>query len=129
MYVAAARVALRIDHSHSLKEKRAVIRRLKTRVQERLHVTLAEVGSLDVWQRAELGAAVVSGDRSKAVEVLDAVVRMLSEEPACELLAQRRELIRLDAGDDLPTEVTTGATPSDTTFSPPAHWLAAEDES
>ncbi len=142
MYVAAARLALRIDHSHSLKEKRAVIRRIKARVQERLHVALSEVGSLDVWQRAELGAAVVSGDRSKANEVLDAVVRMLSEEPACELLAQRRELIRLDAGDDLTTEVTTGPkmerpsersergpSPLDTTFSPPAHWLAAEDES
>ncbi len=129
MYVAAARLALRIDHSHSLKEKRAVIRRLKARVQERLHVGLTEVGSLDAWQRAELGAAVVSGDRSKANEVLDAVVRMLSEEPACELLAQRREVMRLDAGDDLSSEGVAGTTPLDTTFSPPAHWLAAEDES
>ncbi len=128
MYVAAARVALRIDHSHSLKEKRAVIRRLKARVQTRLNVGLSEVGSLDVWQTAELGAAVVSGDRSQATEVLDAVVRMLSEEPACELVAQRRDMMRLDAGDDLPTSVSAGTAPSDLTFLPPAHWLAAEDE-
>ena len=86
------------------------------------------MGSLDVWQRAELGAAVVSGDRSKANEVLDAIVRMLSEEPSCELVAQRRDLMRLDAGDDVPTDVSAATAPLDATFLPPAHWLAAEDE-
>lgn len=106
-----------------------MIRRLKARVQSRLHVGLSEVGALDAWQRAELGAAVVSGDRRNANDVLDAVIRMLAEEPACELVAQRRDVMRLDAGDDVPTDVATGTASLDATFSPPEHWLAAEDES
>jgi uncharacterized protein YlxP (DUF503 family) len=71
-----AKLSLVIDQSHSLKDKRMVLRRIKDRVRDRLHVNLNEVGELDNWQRAELGCAVVSGDRSKALELIDDVVRV-----------------------------------------------------
>ena len=58
-----AKISLVIDQSHSLKEKRMVLRRIRDRVRERLHVTVNEVGEHDNWQRAELGTAVVSADR------------------------------------------------------------------
>jgi hypothetical protein len=38
--------------------------------------SLKEVGSLDDRQRAELGCAVASGDRHKALELLDQVIRV-----------------------------------------------------
>ena len=71
-----AKISLVIDQSHSLKEKRMVLRRIKDRVRERLQVGVNEVGELDNWQRAELGCAVVSGDRAKALELIDDVVRV-----------------------------------------------------
>lgn len=52
-----------------------VIRRVKDRVRERIGIAVNEVGALDVWQRAELGAAVTSADRAKALELIDQVVR------------------------------------------------------
>lgn len=76
VYVGMAKLSLVIDQSHSLKDKRMVLRRIKDRVRDRLHVNLNEVGELDNWQRAELGCAVVSGDRSKALELIDDVVRV-----------------------------------------------------
>lgn len=76
MYVGMAKISLVIDQSHSLKEKRMVLRRIKDRVRERLHVNINEVGELDNWQRAELGTAVVSSDRAKALELVDEVVRV-----------------------------------------------------
>ena len=39
-------------------------------------MVISEVGEQDIWQRAELGCAVVSGDRQKAHELLDEVVRI-----------------------------------------------------
>ena len=72
-----ARISIVIGHSHSLKEKRMVIRRMKDRVRDALGVAIAEVGEQDVWQRAELGVAVASGDRAKALEVIDEVVRVI----------------------------------------------------
>lgn len=76
MYVGIARLTVTIDQSHSLKEKRMVVRRIKDRVRERAGVVINEVGELDRWQRAELGCAVTSGDRAKALEVLDEVIRV-----------------------------------------------------
>jgi len=61
VYVGMAKISLVIDQSHSLKEKRMVLRRIRDRVRERLHVTINEVGELDNWQRAELGCAVALG--------------------------------------------------------------------
>ena len=76
MYVGVAKLSLVIGDAHSLKEKRMVLRPIKDRVRDRLHVTVNEVGELDTWQRAELGCAVVSADRGKALELLDEVVRV-----------------------------------------------------
>jgi len=78
MYVGIVRLTVVIDQSHSLKEKRMVLRRIKDRVRERLGVAVSEVGEHDRWQRAELGCAVTSGDRSKALEIVDDVVRVTS---------------------------------------------------
>ncbi|HEY4241635.1 MAG TPA: DUF503 domain-containing protein [Kofleriaceae bacterium] len=71
-----AQLSAVIGQSHSLKEKRMVLRRIKDRVKERLGVPVAEVGAQDAWQRAELGVAVVSSDPEKARAVLDDVVRV-----------------------------------------------------
>ncbi len=76
MYVGVVRLTIVIDHSHSLKEKRMVIRRIKDRVRERVGVAINEVGEHDRWQLAELGCAVMSGDRPKALEIIDEVVRV-----------------------------------------------------
>lgn len=101
MYVAIARLTVIAAHSHSLKEKRMVVRRLKDRVRERVGVVLNEVGELDAWQRAELGCAVTSGDRAHAIELLDQVVRVVGSIAGArgdgELVAVAREVIAFDA--------------------------------
>ena len=76
MYVGIVRITVVIDQSHSLKEKRMVLRRIKDRVRERLGVAINEVGELERWQRAELGCAVTSGERAKALAILDDVIRV-----------------------------------------------------
>jgi uncharacterized protein YlxP (DUF503 family) len=78
MYVGVVRLTVAIDRSHSLKDKRMVLRRIKDRVRERVGVAVSEVGEHDRWQRAELGCAVTSADRPKALEILDEVIRVAS---------------------------------------------------
>lgn len=76
MYVGLLKLRLAIADSHSLKDKRMVLRRIKDRVRDRLHVTVNEVGEQDSWQRAELGCAIASSDRAHALELVDEVVRV-----------------------------------------------------
>ena len=97
MYVGVAKLSLVIGDSHSLKDKRMVLRRIKDRVRERLSVTLNEVGEHDTWQRSELGCAVVSSDRAKALEVIDDVVRVAMAAGGAEIVAIARDVSTFDA--------------------------------
>jgi uncharacterized protein len=92
-----AQISLAIDQSHSLKEKRMVLRRIKDRVRERVHVSLNEVGAHDIWQRAELGCAVASGDRAKALEVIDEVVRVAMSAGGAQIVAIAKDVTTFDA--------------------------------
>ena len=97
MYVAVAKLSLVIGDAHSLKEKRMVLRPIKDRVRERLHVTVNEVGELDVWQRAELGCAVVSADRGKALDVIDDVVRIAMSVGGAQIVGIAKDVTTFDA--------------------------------
>jgi len=97
MTVGIARLTLFLPASHSLKEKRMVLRRIKDRVKERIGVTVAEVGDHDVWQRAELGCAIASGDRGKALELIDQVIRVAMSAGGANITAIAKDVTTFDA--------------------------------
>jgi uncharacterized protein len=97
VYVGVAKLSLVIGDAHSLKEKRMVLRRIKDRVRERLNITVNEVGDLDTWQRAELGCAVVSAERAKALELIDDVVRVAMSAGGSEIVAVAKTVSTFDA--------------------------------
>jgi uncharacterized protein YlxP (DUF503 family) len=61
---------LHLPGSHSLKEKRHVLKSLKDRLHNRFNVSAAETDHHDLWQRAELTVCLVSTDRAHAERVL-----------------------------------------------------------
>ena len=83
-------VDLRIPASHSLKEKRSVVRRLVDGARSRFEVAAAEVGYQDQWQRCELGFAAVLGTPGLVESVLDAVERFVWSEPEVEVVTCER---------------------------------------
>src|SRR3954452_15298172 len=64
---------LRIDDSHSLKDKRQVVRSLKERLRHKFNVSVAEIDYQDLWQRAMIAAVTVSPDQKFAESVLQDV--------------------------------------------------------
>ena len=64
---------MRLEHSHSLKDKRHVVQGLKERLRRRFNVAVAEIDYQDLWQRALVAAVTVSGDHTRARQVLDSV--------------------------------------------------------
>jgi len=61
---------LRLEESHSLKEKRHVVQSLKDRLRNRFNVAVAEIDYQDTWQRSVIAAVTVSSDRTHAEKVL-----------------------------------------------------------
>jgi uncharacterized protein YlxP (DUF503 family) len=74
---------LRLENSHSLKEKRHVVQSLKERLRNKFNVAVAEIDYQDLWQRAAIAAVTVSSDQVHAEKVLRSV-----EDEAASLLGQ-----------------------------------------
>lgn len=66
---------LRLDESHSLKDKRHYVKSLKDRLRSKFNVSVAEIDYQDLWQRSVVAVATVSGDQAHAAQVLDNVER------------------------------------------------------
>jgi uncharacterized protein YlxP (DUF503 family) len=78
---------------HSLKEKRGVVRPIVAELRRRFEVSVAETGNQELYRRAEITAAVASGERRHAVDVLAECERMLAGRPEVELLATRTRVL------------------------------------
>jgi uncharacterized protein len=90
VHVLALAIELHIPDSHSLKEKRAVLRPLLDGLRNRHPVAVAEVGYQDVWQRAEIGIAAVSGSATLVAQIVDDAERFVWSFPEIEVIEARR---------------------------------------
>lgn len=63
---------IHIEDSHSLKDKRHVVKSLKDRLRERFNVSVAEIDYLDSWQHSVVAAVTVANDRVRAEQILHA---------------------------------------------------------
>jgi len=64
---------LRLEESHSLKEKRHVVQSLKDRLRNKFNVAVAEIDHQDTWQRSVIAAVTVASDQTHAEKVLHRV--------------------------------------------------------
>ena len=75
MPVGLLTLEIHLPYSHSLKEKRAVLRKVKDRLRSRFNVAVAEMNHRDVWQVATLGVVSVSDSRQLLDTLLHDVLR------------------------------------------------------
>ena len=66
---------LRLDESHSLKDKRHFVKSLKDRLRSKFNVAVAEIDYQDLWQRGLIAVVTVSSDQMRAEQVLQNVER------------------------------------------------------
>jgi uncharacterized protein len=89
---------LSISESHSLKEKRSVVRRVVQRVKNEFGISVGEVDSLDLHQQATIGFAVVSNDSRVANSVLSKVVDFVEHLYVAEIIDVQLEVLHVDTG-------------------------------
>jgi uncharacterized protein YlxP (DUF503 family) len=94
MWIGWLEFDLLLGDVRSLKQKRSLIRPVIAELQRKLAVSAAETGSHELHRRANVGLAVVAGERGHVVDVLDAAERMVAARPELELLSVRRGLRR-----------------------------------
>jgi uncharacterized protein YlxP (DUF503 family) len=77
--VAAGRIRLHLPLSHSLKDKRQIVRSLQARIRENFGVSIAETGDHDLWQVAELTVAIAASDARHARATLDKIAEFIDD--------------------------------------------------
>jgi uncharacterized protein YlxP (DUF503 family) len=87
VHAVALEVEIRIPASHSLKDRRQVVRSVLAVARERFHLSAAEVGGQETWQRATLAFAVVASEAHLAQATLDELERYLWSRPELEVIS------------------------------------------
>ena len=94
-YVGIYSFELFLPESHSLKEKRMVLKSVKSQLQNRVGCSIAEVDHHDVWQRARLTLSCTAREAAEAARLLDDAERWLMGQQF-DVLAAARGVMSLD---------------------------------
>jgi len=76
----------RVYDCTSLKDKRAVLQRVLTRLKQKYNVSAAEIGHQDVWQRTRIAVVTVASSRNAAERELENSLKFLDSFPEWERL-------------------------------------------
>ena len=92
MRIAAVTFRLHAPWVHSLKEKRMIVKSLVAKLQNRFHVSAAEVDEQDVHQIIVIGVAAIVPHNAMADSLMDDISRFMEESTEAEILEEEREV-------------------------------------
>lgn len=93
MIIGSCKVYLNVPFSHSLKEKRTVVKSIIDKVKHKFNVAIAEVEDQDVHQSIVIGLAVISNNSSHANSMLQTIVNYIEANTSANLLDTYIEII------------------------------------
>jgi uncharacterized protein len=95
MVIGAMIIEFHIHDNQSLKGKRKIVKSMIGKVKSRFNVSIAEVGSNDLWQKIELGVSAVGNDRRFIDSSLASVLGFLDSLYLAEITDSKTEIINL----------------------------------
>lgn len=95
MIVGTCKITLRLHSVSSLKAKRQIVKKVVERIKNRFNASVAEVGSHDIWQRAQIGIAVAGNEGSFVNSQLDRIVDFVEAMHLAEITETDMEVISL----------------------------------
>ena len=93
MVVGVCHIGLFIHGSQSLKDKRQTLKKVIDGARNRFNVSVSEVGSQDLWQKAEIGISVVGSDAAVINSVVDRLINFIEGLHAAEITDHDMEFI------------------------------------
>ena len=90
--IAAITFRLHAPWVHSLKEKRMIVKSLTAQLQNRFHVSAAEIDEQDTHQFLVIGAAAIVPNSAMADSVMEEISRFVEDHCEAEILEENREI-------------------------------------
>jgi uncharacterized protein YlxP (DUF503 family) len=95
MVIAYALFDLHLPGCAGLKEKRMILRSIKSRIRNEFEVSVAEVDSQDLLQRAGLGVAVIGPDQEPLDALLQRILRFVESNLDGEIVSYENEFLHV----------------------------------
>ena len=92
MRIAAMSFRLHAPWVHSLKEKRMIVKSLVAKLQNRFHVSAAEIDEQDKHQIIVIGVAAIVPHNAMADSLMDEISSFVEENTEAEILDEEREM-------------------------------------
>ena len=92
MRIAAMTFRLYAPWVHSLKEKRMIVKSLAAKLQERFHVSAAEIDEQDTHQIIVIGAAAIVPNNAVADSLMEEISKFVETSTEAEILKENREI-------------------------------------
>ena len=95
MVVGFGIITFRLHDCHSLKGKRKIIKSIINQLRNHFNASVAEVGSNDVHQRAEIGFSLVGNNKSLVNSKMDKLINLAEALGLAEMIDAEMEIINL----------------------------------
>ena len=95
MIVGTGIITLRLHDCRSLKAKRKVVKSMINKLRNNFNASVAEIGSNDVYQRAEIGFSLVGNDQALINSKIDKIFNMADDLGLAEIIDTEMEIIHL----------------------------------
>ena len=95
MVVGIGNITFRLHDCRSLKAKRKVVRSIVSRLRNNFNASVAEVGSNDVHQRAEIGFSLVGNNKAVINSKVDKMFNLAEDLGLAEIIDTEMEIIHL----------------------------------
>lgn len=86
MFIGICKINLYLPNSHSLKDKRNILKSIKLRIRNRYNVSVSEVNNSDLWKNATLGIACIGNDKKYLNKVLNEIILFLEKQNESQLI-------------------------------------------
>lgn len=93
MIIGSCKVYLNVPFSHSLKEKRMVVKSIIQKVKNKFNVSIAEVEDQDIHQSIIIGVVVVTTTTAHANSMVQSVINFIDEASEADLMDTYIEIL------------------------------------
>lgn len=95
MVVGIGIITFRLHDCRSLKSKRKIVKSIINQLRNNFNVSVAEIGSNDIYQKSEIGFSLVGNNRKVLNSKIDKIFNMADALGLAEIINMEMELINL----------------------------------
>ncbi|GAF76137.1 unnamed protein product [marine sediment metagenome] len=93
MLLGICTINLYFPDSHSLKDKRSIIKSIKLRIRNKFNVSVSEINSYDLWKNTTLGIACIGNEKRYLNGVLNEVIKFIEHQNKLQVINYKTTIL------------------------------------